>query len=121
MRQENLQQPAWKREVVPAPFGLMKGKSVAVGDLDLDGLRDIVHSTEPNSGPPRPGVTWLKNLNTADSQKGLDFEVQQMSTLAGKKFDLLQVMDVDHDGDLDVITCEERDNLGLFWYENPHR
>jgi hypothetical protein len=47
--------------------------------------------------------------------------VQQMSTLAGKKFDLLQVMDVDHDGDLDVITCEERDNLGLFWYENPHR
>jgi len=121
MRQENLQQPAWNRAVVPAPYGLIKGKSVVVADLNLDGLRDIVHSTEPNSGPPRPGVTWLKNLNTAGSQKGLDFEVQQMSTLAGKKFDLLQVMDVDHDGDLDVITCEERDNLGLFWYENPHR
>jgi hypothetical protein len=99
----------------------LKGKSVAIGDLDLDGLLDIVHSTEPNLGPRRPGVTWLKNLNNAGSQKGLEFEVQQMSSLAGKKFDLLQCVDVDQDGDLDVITCEERDNLGLFWYENPHR
>ena len=24
-------------------------------------------------------------------------------------------------GDLDVITCEERDNLGVVWYENPAR
>jgi len=27
-----------------------------------------------------------------------------------------------HDGDLDIIPCEERENkkgLGLFWYENP--
>ncbi len=120
-RQENSQQPAWNYQVVPAPFGLLKGKSVAVGDLDLDGLQDIVHSTEPNSGPPRPGVTWLKNLNTIDPQKGTNFDVKQLSSLKGKKFDLLQVIDVDHDGDLDVITCEERDNLGLFWYENPHR
>ena len=48
MRQENLQQPAWNRAVVPAPYGLIKGKSVVVADLNLDGLRDIVHSTEPN-------------------------------------------------------------------------
>jgi hypothetical protein len=24
-------------------------------------------------------------------------------------------------GDLDVITCEERDQLGVVWYENPTR
>jgi hypothetical protein len=28
-------------------------------------------------------------------------------------------VDLDADGDLDVITCEERANLGVFWYENP--
>jgi hypothetical protein len=121
LREENPQQPSWKSGVVPAPYGSRNGKSVAVGDLDLDGLLDIVHSTEPNPGPRRPGVTWLKNLNNDGSQQRLEFEVQQISSLAGKKFDLLQLMDVDNDGDLDVITCEERDNLGLFWYENPHR
>ena len=25
------------------------------------------------------------------------------------------------DGDLDVVTCEERTNLGVVWYENPTR
>ncbi len=39
----------------------------------------------------------------------------------GTKFDLMQVLDLDADGDLDVITCEERDQLGVIWYENPHR
>jgi len=29
--------------------------------------------------------------------------------------------DLDGDGAVDVITCEERDNLGVIWYENPSR
>ena len=32
------------------------------------------------------------------------------------------LMDIDRDGDLDIITCEEQEGkrgLGLFWYENP--
>ncbi|NRB28077.1 MAG: hypothetical protein HRU37_10410 [Roseibacillus sp.] len=37
----------------------------------------------------------------------------------GAKFDLIELIDLDADGDLDVITCEEVANLGLFWYENP--
>ena len=37
----------------------------------------------------------------------------------GIKFDLIQLIDLDGDGDLDVLTCEERDNLGVIWYENP--
>ncbi len=37
----------------------------------------------------------------------------------GSKFDLIQAVNLDGDGDLDLLTCEERDNLGVFWYENP--
>ena len=39
----------------------------------------------------------------------------------GAKFDLIQTLDLDGDGDLDIVTCEERDNLGVIWYENPTR
>ena len=40
--------------------------------------------------------------------------------------DRIELLDVDADGDLDVITCEENAGpnsrgLGLVWYENPHR
>jgi len=37
----------------------------------------------------------------------------------GIKFDLIQSLDLDQDGDLDIVTCEERNNLGVIWYENP--
>ena len=33
------------------------------------------------------------------------------------KFDRLELLDLDEDGDLDVLTCEKRDNLGVIWYE----
>jgi hypothetical protein len=31
------------------------------------------------------------------------------------------MIDVDGDGDLDLMSCEERDQLGVFWYENPSK
>ena len=33
----------------------------------------------------------------------------------------MELIDLDGDGDLDVMTCEERKNLGVIWYENPGR
>ena len=44
-----------------------------------------------------------------------------MSSDRGVKFDLVQLLDIDRDGDLDILTCEERDGLGVLWYENPTR
>ena len=35
------------------------------------------------------------------------------------RLDLAELVDLDADGDLDVITCEEKENLGVIWYENP--
>jgi len=34
---------------------------------------------------------------------------------------VLEAIDLDADGDLDLLTCEEVANLGVFWYENPQR
>jgi len=39
----------------------------------------------------------------------------------GIKFDRIELLDVDGDGDLDLITTEERALLGVVWYENPSR
>jgi hypothetical protein len=37
----------------------------------------------------------------------------------GTKFDRIEWIDLDGDGDEDLVTCEERDGLGVVWYENP--
>ncbi len=37
----------------------------------------------------------------------------------GTKFDRIEWHDLDDDGDEDLVTCEERDGLGVVWYENP--
>ena len=31
--------------------------------------------------------------------------------------DGIELIDLDGDGDMDVLTCEERDNLGVIWYD----
>ena len=108
---------AWEAMTISAPFGARKGKAVRVGDIDLDGIVDLVHSTEPNPDPRTPGITWIKGPLISDDEPA----IHSISNLEGSKFDLIQLMDVDRDGDLDVITCEERDNLGVIWYENPTR
>ncbi|MBR9803541.1 hypothetical protein GYB59_18430 [bacterium] len=37
------------------------------------------------------------------------------------KYDRIECIDLDGDGDLDVLTCEERRLLGVVWYENPQK
>jgi len=59
---------------------------------------------------------------------GLQWVTHDLSGPDGIKFDRIELMDVDGDGDLDLLTCEERHRskenpkltgLGVFWYENP--
>lgn len=98
---------------IPMPANTGTGKSVRVADVDLDGKNDMVISCG-NSGK-KHGVMWMQKREgewVAHTISG----VQE-----GIKFDLLQLIDLDGDGDQDVLTCEERDNLGVIWYENPTR
>ena len=105
----------WTPRVIPLlPKEIGDAKAVKMADLNGDGKTDLVFSCE-NAGGRREGVIWLENLGD-DS-----WRQHSLSGPEGVKFDLIQLLDLDGDGDLDVITCEERDQLGVIWYENPSR
>jgi hypothetical protein len=87
------------------------GKSVALGDLDNDGQLDLVVSAE--HAEDAYGVQW-----TPLSAKSGQLTWQPVSTLQGVKYDAVRLLDIDRDGDLDAVTCEENENLGVIWYEN---
>jgi hypothetical protein len=62
----------------------------------------------------RRGVFWLENTGTGEWPE---------HPICGAEDEVLFLTrgDLDGDGDLDVITCEETEGLGLVWYENPAR
>ncbi len=112
----------WETRPLRMPPNVGAGKGVAIGDIDLDGRADVVFSCG-SAGGGRSGVVWLA---VDDISKQDAYTAHEISGPAGIKYDRLELLDVDLDGDLDVITCEEsepvagrRRGLGVFWYENP--
>jgi hypothetical protein len=107
-----------------------RGKAAAVGDIDLDGNPDIVLSFEEEGkvasipyeayqAQGKYSVIW-GSFQEKHNLAQVDF--QKVSGLKGRKFDLVTLIDLDGDGDLDVLTNdenEEGDGLGVVWYENP--
>ncbi|MGH7200659.1 MAG: FG-GAP repeat domain-containing protein, partial [Planctomycetaceae bacterium] len=108
---------AWTTQAVPLPPQAGNAKGVAVTDVDLDGRNDLLFSCE--HAEAKHGVMWL---SPPEEDRGSAWDAHPISGReAGTKFDLLELLDLDADGDQDVITCEERENLGVIWYENPAR
>ena len=107
----------WKIHSTPNPFGVAHGKAVAIGDIDNDGRNDLFHVTNTGRNRELPGATWMSNR--PDKPWSSKWNVTDVSGSIGVKFDLVKLVDLDGDGDLDAITCEEVDNLGVFWFENP--
>jgi hypothetical protein len=103
----------WERRSIPIPAGCGTGKAVAAGDIDLDGRADIAFTCEGADGG-KSGVRWL-----SPEAGGAGWRDHEVSGPEGTKFDLLELYDLDGDGDLDILTCEEADDLGVLWYENP--
>jgi len=101
----------WRRTEIPLPRGLGTGKAVALGDLNLDGETDIALTCEHADGE-LTGVVWFE---------GPDWTPHPISGPEGVKFDRIELVDLDEDGDLDLLTCEERADLGVIWYANPAR
>ena len=63
-------------------------------------------------------VFWLRTESWPDPGKVEYFDI---AGPRGIKFDRIECVDLDGDGDLDVLTTDERDSLGVIWYENPTR
>lgn len=107
----------WDLEYIPfSPQSSMRGKSAAAGDLDGDGTTDIVSTYESSHG--KSGVVGAR----VENGQWNHFDI---SGPIGIKYDFALLIDMDRDGDLDVLCSEERETsispggLGVIWYENP--
>ena len=104
----------WPSREIAFPDRFGTSKAARVADVDLDGQPDLVVTCE-NAKGERSGAFWMR-------RKGADWVVAgDIGGPKGHKYDRIEMIDLDGDGDLDLLTCEERDNLGVFWYENPAR
>ena len=119
--------PAWDTHSIEMPSGTGSGKSVAVADVDLDGQKDLVVACE-HATDNRIGVFWL---SYGDKPTEPNWEPRSIGGPEGFIYDLIQLTDLDGDGDVDVVTLEEKGpylatgyegaELGVIWYENPAR
>jgi len=106
---------AWLEQTIHLEAdNLGDAKAVKAADLNADGLIDILFTCE-NAKGDKEGIVWL------EQQPNAAWKQHTLGGPVGLKYDLMQTLDLDGDGDLDVITCEERDQLGVVWYENPFR
>jgi hypothetical protein len=119
LRRLDTQGRSWKRYAIPHPENTGTAKAVVVADINKDGKKDVIFSCE-HATAPKSGVMWLSR------RKGVfdgDWIAHDISGPKGIKYDRMELLDVDKDGDLDILACEERQGgkgLGMFWYENPH-
>jgi len=110
--------PAWETHELPYPHAAGKGKSLRVADVNLDGRLDLVLSTENYEGTS--GMVWMSRTGPGHDE----WQTHEVSGFAGPKglkLDDVQVLDLDADGDLDLLTTEERTGWGVVWFENPTR
>ena len=117
----------WESYDIEIPPNGGGGKAVKAGDINLDGQLDLAVSCEhANNG--KIGTYWLSYDQSPTDATWLPTSI---SGPEGYINDLIQLTDLDGDGDLDVVTVEEKGpylargeklkELGVIWYENPAR
>lgn len=109
----------WAVDSIPFPTGSgTVGKSAAIGDINQDGQNDVI--TTYDGAEDRIGIFW-SSFHEGTNQ----WLHHNVSGLPGNKYDFAYLIDMDQDGDLDILSSEENNNsstvagLGVIWYENP--
>jgi VCBS repeat protein len=115
-RGEDTSNDKWNLSELAWPKGIGNGKSAAFADIDLDGRRDIVISCETREQVS--GIVWLSGPLSTRGASALR-EISGIAGPKGLKFDRVELIDLDRDGDQDVLTTEERTGWGVVWFENP--
>jgi hypothetical protein len=105
----------WRSYSIPLPENAAGAKAVRAGDINGDGSLDLIFSCE-GAQPPKHGLMWLSRDGPGHDSA---WTAHQLSGGDGVKHDLVALLDLDGDGDQDVITTEESQDLGVIWYENP--
>jgi hypothetical protein len=118
---QDIREP-WTLRKIAHPAHSGAGKAVAIGDLDDDGTLDLACTCGLAKG--KLGAYWLSEpgqpqTNSEGMEQWTFHDISGVDV--GSKFDRIELIDLDQDGDLDLLTCEERDNLGVIWYQNPRR
>ncbi len=106
----------WLSATINWPDTFGTGKAVRIADLDRDGVNELVFSCENAGGKVGLGRLLPVSLGGVSMWRSA-----AVSDSRGSKFDVIQLLDVDGDGDIDLITTEESVGLGVVWYENPSR
>lgn len=96
----------WRVTTLKHPTGVNNGKAI---ECFPDGRIVLTANTHASPNRDLPGI-WIR-----DPQENWS----AIDPTTAVKFDRMELIDLDADGDLDVMTCEERQNLGIIWYENP--
>jgi hypothetical protein len=108
----------WKEYSIDIDFNTGNVKAVTAGDLNRDGRLDLAVTTENAKG--KHGVFWLEYTGEPSDRVWAFHPISGVER--GIKYDRIELLDLDRDGDLDLLTCEEREGgkgLGVFWHENP--
>lgn len=97
----------WTPMSLANPSDVPYGKAIRSLSSETLILTSNTHSDRAKTKQP---AVWIKTNQS-------DWQVVDPTTEC--KFDRMELVDLDNDGDLDMMTCEERELLGVIWYENP--
>lgn len=107
----------WEPFHIPLPDESSGAKSARVADMDQDGRMELVYTTLTAKPKHVHGVLMVQ---ASDPLFQNDLQFYDVAGRDGEKFDLLELLDVSGNGYLDIVTCEERSNLGVVWYEQAN-
>ncbi len=108
----------WQTHEISADFDTGNTRAVVVADVNSDGRDDLVFTTWNSQG--KHGVLWMEYQRSPTDRDWMPYPISGKEK--GIKYDRIEMLDMDGDGDLDLLTCEEREGghgMGVFWYENP--